>query len=403
MSLANKESQRKRLSLQAPLVADPAIDCHRSFSSSDNFQTRQSMVSIITSQKDDIAPSQTFKPALKVSVPSVVAEEDEALSESEPTKTGGNAAAQESLDWQPNKAQKAERMAHFWDTLDEDHCSVSSSQEFGELRGRTGKVRKLRKHRSSINPHLRFNFSTSSFQLKLKKKPRSTGALRDPILVPTQETVNLPNGIHQLGSGIGFTYNMPTEVPSKPSVHSFAPSCGSNFFQGGFSVKNLGRGFGIRKVKVKSTSNSSVSIVAPLPAVSDQESLVDVSARPSQLRQAGSGTLIRDMYRTPSWILSPPDSLPSPIALVTGFSDPASPQPSSEPLTPATLVDVGIEGEDHEVHVSIQKQLGLEYMSDGGLALVPPGSTLRLVPQSTAGLLFEEDVDTSLFSCVSAA
>jgi hypothetical protein len=171
---------------------------------------------------------------------------------------------------------------------------------------------------------------------------------------------------------------MPAQVPSKLSVRSFAPSCGQNFFQGGFSVKNLGRGFGTRKVKAKSASNASGSVVAPLPAATDQESLAGASVRPSRLREAGSGTFIRDMYRTPSWILSPPDCLPSPMALVTGVCDSTSPQTSSEPLTPATLVDVGIEGDD-EVNISIPKDLDLEYVSDGALCLAPD-STLRLVP-----------------------
>ena len=108
-----------------------------------------------------------------------------------------------------------------------------------------------------------------------------------------------------------------------------------------------------------------------------------------------------DMYRTPSWILAPPDSLPSPMALVTGVCDSASPQTSSEPLTPATLVNVGIEDE-HEVKIIVQKDLGLEFVPDGTPSLAPH-STLRLVPQSAARLSLVEDIDNSLFSCVSAA
>lgn len=352
------------------------------------------MVDIIT-PNDVSTPSAPFKPNVKVLIPSVVAEEDEAVSESE---TGG--CVQESRDRQLDKGQKAEQMAHFWDALDkEEGCSVSSapSQEFGELGTSTGKVPKLRKHRSSIHPRpLRFNFSTSSFQLRLKRKPRSTGALRGPISKPTEEAVPLPNGIHHFGSGIGFTYSMPAQAPSQLSVRTFTPSCGQNFFQGGFSVKNFGRGFGTRKVKAKSVSDSSGP--APLPAITDQESLSGAAARPLRLREAGSGTFIRDMYRTPSWILSPPDCLPSPMALVTGgVCDSASPQTSPEPLTPATLVNVDVEGD--EVNISIPKDLDLEY----GTNPFAPDSTLRLVPQSASGLSFVEDVDTTLFSCVFTA
>lgn len=355
----------------------------------------------IITPNDVFTPSAPFKPNVKVLVPSVVAEEDETVSESE---TNGCAALQESRDRQPDKRQKAERMAHFWDALDkEEGCSVNSapSQEFGELGTRTGKVPKLRKHRSSIHPrHLRFNFSTSSFQMRLKRKPRSTGALRDPIPKPTEEAVTLPNGVHHLGSGIGFTYSMPAQAPSTLSVRTFAPSCGQNFFQGGFSVKNLGRGFGTRKVKAKTASDSS-GLVA-LPAATDQESLSGAPARPLRLREAGSGTFIRDMYRTPSWILSPPDCLPSPMALITeGVCDSISPQTSSEPLTPATLVNVDIvdiEGDD-EVNISIPKDLDLEY----GTNPFAPDSTLRLVPQNASGLSFVENVDTTSFSCVLTA
>jgi hypothetical protein len=358
-------------------------------------------VSAVPTPKNGSALSEAFKPTLKILVPSIVTEEDEAISDSEAT---GRVPAREDLGQQLDKPRKAERMAHFWNSLDkEERCSLSSapSQEFGELNNRACKTPKLRKHRSSIHPRpLRFNFSTSSFQLRLKRKPRSTGALRDPIPTPALQAANLPNGIHQLGSGIGFTYNMPAQVPSKLSVRSFTPSCGQNLFQGGFSVKNLSRGFGTRKVKAKSVPNPSDSVVAPLSAPADQGSFV--SARSSRLKEAGSGTFIRDMYRTPSWILSPPDSLPSPMALVTGLYDSTSPQTSSEPLTPATLVDHDIEGED-EVKISIPKDLGLECASDVGVLALSPNSTLRLVPPSASRLSFVEGVDMSLMSCISAA
>lgn len=388
MASVTRETPRKKISLPAPLISsDIAVDSERRYSSK-GLQRRQSVISVVSFQKELPALSDTFKPSLQIMVPSIVTEEDEV-------------AAHEGLCGQPIKPQKAERMAHFWDSLDkEERRSVSSatSQEFGGL-GRPSKIPKLRKHRSSIHPrHLRFNFSTSSFQLKLKRKPRSTGALRDPIPRPPQEVANLPNGIHQLGSGIGFTYNMPAQVPSKVSVRSFTPSCGQNFFQGGFSVKNLGRGFGTRKIKAKSASNPPVSEMALPPAATEQDCLADSSAKSSGLREAGSGTFIRDMYRTPSWILSPPDSLPSPMALVTGICDSASPQTSSEPLTPATLVNVAAESED-EVNISISKDLGIDCVLDGAFAFAA-GSTLRLVPPSAARLSFVEG-DTS-FSCDSA-
>ena len=391
MASAAREIQRKKISLQTPLISSD-LDSERRYSSV-GLHRRQSLMSVVSFQKELPTISDTFKPTLQIMVPSIVTEEDEGISA---------VAAHEGLYNQPNNPQRAERMAHFWDSLDkEERCSASptTSQEFGEL-GRSSKSPMLRKHRSSIHPrHLRFNFSTSSFQLRLKRKPRSTGALRDPVPNPPQEVANLPNGIHQLGSGIGFTYNMPAQVPSKLSVHSFTPSCGQNFFQGGFSVKNFRRGFGTRKVKAKSASNPSVSLMALPPTATEQDSLADSSAKSIGLREAGSGTFIRDMYRTPSWILSPPDSLPSPMALVTGICDSASPLTSAEPLTPATLVNVAAESED-EVNICISKDLGLDCVLDGALSLA--GSTLRLVPPSAARLSFAEGVDTS-FSCDPAA
>jgi len=200
------------LSLQAPISPNLAINSDRRIlSSSDNLQRRQSIVDI-SAQKDAPTLSESFKPTVKILVPSI-ATEAEAVPESESRR---HVTEQEGLDQQPDTLQKAERLAHFWETLDkEERCSVSSatSQEFGKLGTHTGKTPKLRKHRSSIHPrHLRFNFSTSSFQRKLTRKPRSAGALRDPIPEPAQEIANLPIGIHQLGSGIGFTYNMPAQV-----------------------------------------------------------------------------------------------------------------------------------------------------------------------------------------------
>jgi hypothetical protein len=90
------------------------------------------------------------------------------------------------------------------------------------------------------------------------------------------------------------------------------------------------------------------------------------------------------------------------MALVTGLYDSTSPQTSSEPLTPATLVDHDIEGED-EVKISIPKDLGLECASDVGVLALSPNSTLRLVPPSASRLSFVEGVDMSLMSCISAA
>ena len=296
----------------------------------------------------------TFK-SMQVTVPVIMEEEEEAVSE---LGTMGHNAAQNTID-EIETIRPSERMSCFWDNLDEEEekaSAASTSLEFGESIGTPfSQAPKLRKYRSSIQPQQRlFNLSTSSFHKKLCMKPRSTSALRPS--KPAEPIPNLPNGVHQLGSGIGFTYNVPTAISSKLSVSSFTPA---NCFHAGFSL-NLGLGIGniTRKAKQKSIQSQPISE----PDL-DQE----IGARP---RDAGNATFMRDMYRTPSWILSPPDSLPSPLVLITSDS-PAS--ESDEPFSPMTMVD---SEENTEVNIIIPKDLGLDYEFPHGT----PDSTLRLVP-----------------------
>ena len=262
----------------------------------------------------------------------------------------------------------SERISRFWDSLcEEERASAASitSLEFGESMGAPfDQAPKLRKHRSSIHPQQRlFNLSTSSFHKKLRMKPRSTGALRPSKTV--EPIPNLPNGIHQLGSGIGFTYNVPDAISSKPSVSSFTPANCQSIFRGGFSL-NFGLGIGnlTRKAKQKSIHLSQIQPFGETD--SDQE----IGTRLA--RDAGNATFMRDMYRTPSWILSPPESLPSPLALITSDS-PAS--ESEEAFSPMTMVD---SEENTEVNIIIPKDLDLEYEFPHGT----PDTTLRLVPSS---------------------
>ena len=395
--LPTKEAQRKRLSLQGTMSPIPD---HRRSLSSVNLGRRRSIASVASVHNDVPIALEPSKPISKIAIPSIVTEEEEVISE---TETNGHAVEQPRSGNQAERLNQAERMAHFWDNLDKEERSSQTSapsKEFGEL-DVPGKAPKLRKHRSSIHPrHLRFNFSTSSFQMKLRRKPRSTGALRDPTFKEPEKVANLPIGIHQVGSGIGFTYNMPAQVPSKVSVHSFAPSCGHNIFQGRFSVKKIGRGLGdvTRKTKIKPASEPE-AVLPPITLI-DHVLPRDETDELTNTKETGNGTFIRDMCRTPSWILSPPDSLPSPMALVNGNYDLASPQTDSGPLTPATLVNV-VAGEVNEVNINIPKDLEITCdLSDDALALAPD-STLRLVPPSALRLSFVEDI--TLLSRVSAA
>ena len=261
----------------------------------------------------------------------------------------------------------SERISSFWDDLcEEERASAASitSLEFGESMGAPFcQAPKLRKHRSSIHPQQRlFNLSTSSFHKKLRMKPRSTGALRPSKTV--EPIPNLPNGIHQLGSGIGFTYNVPAAISSKLSVSSFTPVNCQSIFRGGFPL-NLGLGIGnlTRKTKQKSIH------LTQFQPFSETDLDQEIGGR---LRDAGNATFIRDMYRTPSWILSPPESLPSPLALITSDS-PAT--ESEEAFSPITMVD---SEENTKVNIIIPKDLDLGHEFPHGT----PDSTLRLVPSS---------------------
>ena len=263
----------------------------------------------------------------------------------------------------------SERISRFWDSLcEEEGASAASitSLELGESMGVPFcQAPKLRKHRSSIHPPQRlFNLSTSSFQKKLRMKPKSTSALRSSKAV--EPIPNLPNGIHQLGSGIGFTYNVPAAISSKQSVSSFTPVNCQSIFRGGLSL-NLGLGIGNLTRKTKQKSIHLTQFQPFSETDSDQE--ISHGAR---LRDAGNATFIRDMYRAPSWILSPPENLPSPLALVTSDS-PAS--ESEEAFSPTTMVD---SEENTEVNIIIPKDLDLEYEFPHGT----PDTTLRLVPSS---------------------
>ena len=145
-------------------------------------------------------------------------------------------------------------MSCFWDNFDkEEGASAASvtSLEFGKSMGVPfNQAPKLRKHCSTIHPpQCLFNLSTSSVQKKLRMKPRSTGALR--FSKPAEPILNLPNGIHQLRSGIGFTYNMPTVIYSKRSISSFAPA--NSMIQRKASVKDT---LALRVINLKLTTKA---------------------------------------------------------------------------------------------------------------------------------------------------
>ncbi|CAA7267722.1 unnamed protein product [Cyclocybe aegerita] len=336
-----------------------------------------------------------LKPVLTLGIPTPVLEQDDALEFENVQGTQENSISD------GNREEAMTRVSSFWDKLDrEERGSIVSgtSAEFGGCNKDTSnKAPKLRKHRSAINAHHRlFSLSTTSFHSKLRKKPRSTGALRQ---VPVEVIENLPLGVHQIGSGIGFKYNLPEVVPSKLSVCSFTPSTCHSLFNGGLSTFNLGLGLG--KMKAKGASGTPpTGRHGHQPATSNNALCPygdSVSDTQPQREEVGTGTFVREMYRTPSWLLSPPDSLPSPLALVNSTPNLDSLSPplsdSTEPLTPATLVD-----ESESVNIIIPKSLRLECDFPDGT----PDSTLRLVPPSKKRMSFLDTGVDSLFSKVPA-
>ncbi|KAF8168459.1 hypothetical protein B0H34DRAFT_855162 [Crassisporium funariophilum] len=323
-----------------------------------------SWISLHDSSRSSMAD--LLRPVLKVTIPAALEEENETMSEI--GTMGHNLPV--APDGQTEEVSPSVRMSRFWDTIDgDDRASANSinSFEFGESTGIPySRVPKLRKHNSSIQTSYRlFSLSTTSFQNRLRMKTRSTGALRSSR--PAEPIPDLPNGIHQMGSGIGFTHNLPTAMTSKLSLASFTPATCHGMFNGSFSGLNLGLGLGNSSRKTK-TKRSDVSQSHIATTTLDEEL---GTGKPSP-REVGNRTFVRDMYRTPSWILSPPDSVPSPMALVTSADSPVS---DSEPLTPNTLVD---SEEETEVNIIIPKNLDLEYDFPDGT----PDSTLRLVPQT---------------------
>lgn len=359
---------------------------------------------------------ENLKPAANLFIPTIIQEEDESTSISAST---GHPCEERH---QRREEDPAERMSRFWADIDRDErCTATSiiSLEFGGSSGaHYTKAPKLRKHRSAIQTtHRLFNLSTSSFHNRLRRKPRSTSALRQPQVVqkPAEPIEGLPIGVHQIGSGIGFTYNVPAAVPSKVSVCSLVPPTCTHLFHGGLSVLNIGlrggsSGRRAAKVKAKTVEEEAVEVTgAPaaneiLPLVDDHLEAVmqgpenGIRRRSRTREEVGSGTFIREMYRTPSWILSPPDNLPSPLALVNSdpgtISSPSTGSPAETELsTPATLVDCPEDYCADEVTISIPKGLQIDLDTFLSELTNAPGSTLRLVPPVRPELRLSYDGD----------
>ncbi|KAG6819217.1 hypothetical protein H0H93_014123 [Arthromyces matolae] len=144
------------------------------------------------------------------------------------------------------KIDSQNRMASFWDSLDAEEALESTVPSPNVA---TPRPRKLRKARSEIYSSSRGStFGTRSLQnlTKLGKFGRSTYVL-------PHEKLQLPEGIKQIGGGIGFQYKVPAAARSKASIGTSPPQTCRGFFQGrlqGLGIEIL-RSPAIAKEKAK--------------------------------------------------------------------------------------------------------------------------------------------------------
>ncbi|KAJ7188812.1 kinase-like domain-containing protein [Mycena filopes] len=151
-----------------------------------------------------------------------------------------------------------ERMARFWERLDEESQSTSASSAPSlELRdaalrlvlpcpplpiarSRSNRLRK-RVSAASVRPEQRFSvMSATQATGKLQKLRRP---LSTPLLAKRAEPIlHLPPGVEQIGKGIGFTYRVPAASRSKASI---CTSTSSSSAARRFLRSGLGFGKGI--------------------------------------------------------------------------------------------------------------------------------------------------------------
>ncbi|KAJ3802302.1 hypothetical protein GGU11DRAFT_35687 [Lentinula aff. detonsa] len=168
-----------------------------------------------------------------------------------------------------NKLTREERLSLFWESLDKDVNSAPpkparvlgiplsfSESQIQEPLGRTSRLRRQRSIIAQTNNRLSqfVTFSTMTTQNKFRKlrRPKSTPAFNHPDVVMRSGSKynqnDLPSGIKQIGSGIGFTYTVPTSSKSKSSIctpaaprgsHSIMPSIGVGI---GLGLRTFGGG-----------------------------------------------------------------------------------------------------------------------------------------------------------------
>lgn len=142
-----------------------------------------------------------------------------------------SASSSNSKGFQSNKAQGFARSAHghnmeFWDSLDRENPPLQPNcTALSNMKMPFSRAWKLRKERSLMfHPRKFLNLSTAWILQKLQRGPNSIATVK--YTAYAGPITNLPSGLSQIGSGIGFTYNAPTvRVDSETPVTSGSCLC----------------------------------------------------------------------------------------------------------------------------------------------------------------------------------
>jgi len=312
-------------------------------------------------------------------------------------------------------ASRRDRLAQFWASLDAEQETSTSLNRMRSINGlgTNGKSRKLRKARSavSVHPLRRFStLSTTSLHVKLRKKMRPSilvPAALDPhqgqdhlsrddgIQVASPGSVlpgrlaEFPNGVKQMGSGIGFTYNLPQDqTKSKASIctMSNAPLACHGMFQGlGLTGLGLRLGSGLAassrgkaRDKIRGTLRSLGSSIS----VSLSASGVPDPGTASGVRPGGGGG--EDEFGESNWGLM---AVPSGSVMVigdVGAVDARSPVSGGGDGSRVVMGGGGVEvggmfgGKEGELEPGVVGRIGS--VEDDGEEVI----TLRLVPSRPA-------------------
>ncbi|KAJ7582496.1 kinase-like domain-containing protein [Mycena floridula] len=149
----------------------------------------------------------------------------------------------------PKEKPLPDRMTLFWESLDNEintdaELATSPLIDYAQAVA-LNRPRKLRKKKSqpTISPSRPFSLITDTPQ-KLRKRLRPSSI---PIMLsmkPRRVNLELPTGIEQIGSGIGFTYSCPAANRSRASICTATPNCHAGFpglglkLGGGIKSKN---------------------------------------------------------------------------------------------------------------------------------------------------------------------